>query len=168
MCPENKFSQVLAAAIAAATGFSLLRQRLRKDEVTTMDGVETMSSTDHRWLETASELYDQVTFKSDALFNEPAPGYQVSFIIGGVSGVSFLKLQGVLLDTFGGLCQKPELAVRAQSSDPASFCLVFSGLCNPWGNDVDQTRVSMQKGALQVECTVSRSDRDPCHDLSCD
>ena len=37
-----------------------------------------------RWLETASELYDQVEFKTDALFNQPAPEYWVSFIIGGV------------------------------------------------------------------------------------
>lgn len=41
-----------------------------------------------RWLlaqTTASELYDQVTFKTDTLFNQPAPEYWVSFIIGGVS-----------------------------------------------------------------------------------
>mmetsp|Transcript_3461 Transcript_3461/g.8227 ORF Transcript_3461/g.8227 Transcript_3461/m.8227 type:complete len:503 (-) Transcript_3461:256-1764(-) len=37
-----------------------------------------------RWLEAASELYDQVTFKTDAMFNQPAPEYWVSFIIGGV------------------------------------------------------------------------------------
>lgn len=44
-------------------------------------------NTDHevRWLQTASELYDQVTFKTDTFFNRPAPEYWVSFIIGVVS-----------------------------------------------------------------------------------
>ncbi len=36
---------------------------------------------------TASDLYDQVSFKTDSLFNEPAPEYWVSFAIGGVSAV---------------------------------------------------------------------------------
>jgi hypothetical protein len=38
-----------------------------------------------RWLKTAVELYDQVEFKTDVLFNRPAPGYKYSFIVGGVS-----------------------------------------------------------------------------------
>ena len=42
----------------------------------------------HRWLATASELYDQVVFNTDSIFNEPAPEYWVSFVIGGVSGVT--------------------------------------------------------------------------------
>jgi hypothetical protein len=58
-----------------------------------MDGEEVIEKTDgygyyldvDRWLETASELYDQVDFKTDALFNKPAPGYKSSFIVGGVS-----------------------------------------------------------------------------------
>jgi hypothetical protein len=60
-----------------------------------MDGEEAMERTAgyghyghwdiDRWLETASELYDQVEFKTDSLFNRPAPGYKSSFIIGGVS-----------------------------------------------------------------------------------
>jgi hypothetical protein len=57
-----------------------------------MDGQELMewaAGQDHfqhdRLLATASELYDQVIFKTDSLFNEPAPEYWVSFVIGGVS-----------------------------------------------------------------------------------
>lgn len=37
-----------------------------------------------RRLETASEYYDQVVFNTDAIFNEPAPEYWISFAIGGV------------------------------------------------------------------------------------
>jgi hypothetical protein len=45
-----------------------------------------MSGHSSRWLETASDLYDQVEFKTDVIFNGPAPEYWVSFVIGGVSG----------------------------------------------------------------------------------
>jgi hypothetical protein len=38
-----------------------------------------------RYLKTASEIYDEVIFNTDALFNEPAPEPWVSFMIGGVS-----------------------------------------------------------------------------------
>ena len=38
-----------------------------------------------RWLESAKDLYAQVDFNTDSLFNEPAPEYYVAFIIGGVS-----------------------------------------------------------------------------------
>ena len=69
-----------------------------------MDGAEAMEWTAEmsgghfaRWLETASELYDQVAFKTDSVFNEPAPEYWVSFVIGGVSGINQpcgMKLEG--------------------------------------------------------------------------
>jgi hypothetical protein len=35
-------------------------------------------------MESASEYYSEVVFRSDAVFNEPAPEYWVSFAIGGV------------------------------------------------------------------------------------
>jgi hypothetical protein len=38
-----------------------------------------------RRLETASDYYDLVVFKTDAVFNEPAPEYWIAFAIGGVS-----------------------------------------------------------------------------------
>ena len=60
-------------------------------------GLEQEHEQGQRWLQTtttltASELYDQVVFKTDALFNQPAPEYWISFIIGGV-----LSLFGFLL-----------------------------------------------------------------------
>jgi hypothetical protein len=36
------------------------------------------------FLQTASDYYDQVSFNSDALYNQEAPAYWVSFSIGGV------------------------------------------------------------------------------------
>jgi hypothetical protein len=58
--------------------------------VVTMDGNEqSVSNFDGeagtRFLETAQEIYDKVDFKSDALFNKPAPEPWVAFMIGGVS-----------------------------------------------------------------------------------
>ena len=53
-----------------------------------MDGAEMNGGHVARWLATASELYDQVVFNTNSVFNEPAPEYWVSFVIGGVSGVN--------------------------------------------------------------------------------
>jgi hypothetical protein len=50
-----------------------------------IDWSTTSNTHNDRLLATASELYDQVTFNTNAFFNEPAPEYWVSFIIGGVS-----------------------------------------------------------------------------------
>jgi hypothetical protein len=56
-------------------------------ESNTMYGVggSVFRETSSRFLESASELYEQVVFKTDSVFNEPAPEYWVSFLIGGVS-----------------------------------------------------------------------------------
>jgi hypothetical protein len=49
-----------------------------------------------RYLETAAEKYDKVVFKTDAIFNEPAPEPYVAFIIGGVSHCLITALIGNL------------------------------------------------------------------------
>lgn len=41
-----------------------------------------------RHLETAAAQYEKIVFESDAAFNKPAPGPEVSFAIGGVSVVN--------------------------------------------------------------------------------
>ena len=56
------------------------------DGETAMEWNESVGGHFDRFLETAGELYDQVVFNTNSVFNEPAPEYWVSFIIGGVSG----------------------------------------------------------------------------------
>jgi hypothetical protein len=45
-----------------------------------------MEFEDHasRWLESASDLYDQVVFNTDAVFNKEAPQPWIAFMLGGV------------------------------------------------------------------------------------
>ena len=47
-----------------------------------------------RFFDTAADKYDKVVFKTDSLFNEPAPEPVVAFLIGGVSPVTVVCLFG--------------------------------------------------------------------------
>ncbi len=45
------------------------------------------SATVPRWLQPASEAYDQLTFEKNDLYHQKAPDAWISFMIGGVSTI---------------------------------------------------------------------------------
>ena len=51
-----------------------------------------------RFFDTAADKYDKVVFKTDSLFNEPAPEPVVAFLIGGVSPVTVSVCLAIPID----------------------------------------------------------------------
>jgi hypothetical protein len=86
-----------------------------------------------RFLETAKEIYDQLEFKSDSLFNEPAPEPWVAFLIGGVSSYFLFYYILIILDLLLSL-----LVVQTMiCSSRTSFDIIadpFGGWCSPVGH----------------------------------
>ena len=76
----------------------------------------TTTTTSDRWLETASELYDQVVFNTDAIFNQPAPEYWVSFIIGGVRIRMFTMRMDTSFPFLGSRCKTPKRRPNIEDS----------------------------------------------------